>query len=174
MWTSDDMLFCVLHNCSNSLLTSKLNYCFYLYQILGFNYNLRYKLTASGLDCREVNDYIDLLLSMDMISIDSGVVRITEHGKNYYESVPLFVSEWNRVDTIKSILERLSVEEIHFIVLTDILISDVRNKGGVEALVKEKDSIKKSLASLSSEYSEDNFNTSVNIIRFIKGDLDSI
>lgn len=172
MWTGDDMLFCMLHNCDTGLKTSKLNCCFYLYQLLGFNFDLRYKLTASGIECREVNDFLDLAISMNMVEIRDGVVYSTSSGSDYYSAIGLFADEWEKVDNLRSLILGLTADEVYFIVLTDIVISDVVRKQGVEALVQNRSNIVRSLSALSTEYSDDNFNSAIKVIRYIKGELE--
>lgn len=173
MWTSDDMLFCMLHNCESGLKMNKLNCCYYLYELAGFNFNLRYKLTAQGVECREVNEFLDLALSMNMVEVRDGVAYNTESGEDYYTEVVLFADKWEKIDSIRDLIIHLTSDEVYFIVLTDMVISDVKRKQGVDALLYSRCNIVRTLSSLSTEYSDENFESAIKIIRYIKGELES-
>ena len=65
-------------------------------------------------------------------------------------------------------LDSLSDAELYLIVITDLLISDVRSKLGVNGLITQKEQIKSSVASLCKDYSEENFDDALKLLRLIR------
>ena len=168
MYTVNDALFCILESSYSDIESSRLIYYMYIFQVAGFNYKLKYKINTNGLSCRQLNEMLSSVVNSDKVITSDGVVRLTPLGRLYYNNVVLTYSEWEKVDHIKSVLDNMSEKELYFLCLVDMLVYDTLNQYGVDGLIKQKNRIQSTLASLCSEYSEDNFNAALKFIKEIK------
>lgn len=168
MHTTNDLLFCLLESCSDGLESSKLIYYMYVFQLAGFDFKFKYRLTTSGMTCKQLNNYLSEVVNLDKVEISNGVVTLTTLGRLYYDNVVLTASEWDKINYIKSVLDALNEEELLFVCITHIIVYDVLRDYGVDGLISQKEKIQQSLSVLSSEYSDDNFNTALKFIRKVK------
>ena len=169
MYTANDALFCILESSYSGIESNRLIYYMYMYQLAGFNYKLKYKINVSGLTCRQLNELLNSVVNSDKIEVNNGVVHLTSLGKLYYNNIALTYAEWEKIENIKSVLDNMSEKELYFICLVDMLVYDTLNQYGVDGLITQKARIKGTLASLCSEYSDENFDTALKFIKEIKG-----
>lgn len=168
MYTTDDILFCILESCVDGLESSKLIYYMYVFQMAGFKFSFRYRINASGLACKQLNECLDSLVNDDKVKVIDGVVKLTKSGEFYYDNVVLTASEWDKVNMIKSVLDTMNERELFFICITDMTVYDVLKTYGVDGLIKQREKIQSMISVLSKEYTDENFDTALKFIRIIK------
>lgn len=173
MYTVDDALFAMLHSCSEQLSSNRLVSYMYMYQLAGLDYQFRYQIASSGIKARSINSFLNAVINEDKLEVIDGIVRLTTLGELYYTSVPLTYAEWEKINDIKSCLDSLSDEELYFVVLTDIVVSDTLKTYGVEGLMSQRTRITTTLSNLSREYSDENFDSALKIIRKVKEGFDN-
>ena len=83
-------------------------------------------------------------------------------------SFVLFYNELTTVDTIKSILDKLSDDELYLVCVVNIIMEDLIKSKGVDALVSSRDFIEQSVENLCSEYSKENFNLAISLLSKLK------
>lgn len=171
MYTTNDTVFCLLESCIDDLESSRLIYYMYVFQMSGFKFNFKYKLNASGLSCRQLNDMLGEIVNENKVVVENGIIKLTNSGIFYYNNVILTANEWGRIDYIKSVLNVMSEKDLFFICITDMLVYDVLETYGVDGLIKQKERIKRSISALSSEYTDENFDTALKFIRTLKETL---
>lgn len=171
MFTNNDILFSILHSCENGLESNRLIYYMYISQLAGLSFNFKYRVNASGLSCRPLNDYIGNVVNNDYIKVDNGVIKVTKLGRYYYNSIILTADEWDIVNDIKNTLDTMDEKELFFICIVDIVVYDVLKKFGVDGLITQKSKIVSAISSLSQEYTDENFDAALKFIRKIKGDI---
>lgn len=169
MYSCDDITFCTLESCIDGLESSKLIYYMYVFQMAGFNYNFRYRLNATGLVSKQLNEVLCGVVNADKVIVEDGVIKLTKSGLFYYNNVVLTLSEWDKIIYIKSVLDSLSEQELYLICIVDMIVFDVLKTYGVDGLITQKNRIKTTISALSTEYSEENFNAALKFIRKVKG-----
>lgn len=169
MYTCDDVTFCTLESCIDELESSRLIYYMYIFQIAGFDFNLRYRLSATGLVSKQLNEVLCGVVNDDKVTVKDGVIKLTKTGFLYYDNVALTMSEWDKVIYIKHVLDALNEQELFLVCIVDMMVFDVLKTYGVEGLVSQKDRIKNTISALSPEYSEENFDTALKFVRKVKG-----
>lgn len=168
MYTSNDALFCILESCYSGIESNRLIYYMYIFQLAGFNYRLKYKINVNGLSCRQLNEMLNSVVNSDKVETSEGVVRLTPLGLLYYNNIALTYAEWETIEHIKLILDNMTEKELYFICLVDMLVYDTLSQYGVDGLISQKSRIHNTLASLCSEYSDENFDSALKFIKEIK------
>lgn len=168
MFTTNDIMFCILESCVDDLESNRLIYYMYAFQMAGFDFNFKYKLNASGLVCRQLNDILCGVVNDDKVVINDGIIQLTKSGMFYYNNIALTAKEWDKVNYIKSVFDIMSESELFFICITDMLVYDVLKVYGVDGLIQQKDKIINTVSSLSSEYTDENFDTALKFIKDVK------
>lgn len=170
MFTQNDAILGILHSCSDDLESSKLVYYMYMYQIAGLNFSFRYKLNAFGLTSKSLDAYLNEVISYNKVESCNGVVSLTSEGELYYNNILLTAEEWDKLDFIKNVLDRMTEQELFLICITDMMVYETLESYGVDALIRKKNEIKHTIASLCKEYTDDNFDAALKFIRAIKED----
>lgn len=167
--TVNDSMFCLLSNCENGISYKRLVYCMYIYQIAGFNFNFKYVISSKGIKSKSLLAYAEELLCKGYIETNnSGNFCITSVGNDALYSFIASQDELDFAQYIENLLNSLTIEDLHFIVLTDIVITETKEKYGVEGLNSMRNNIEETIKSLSSEFSEENFNNSIYLLNKIK------
>lgn len=167
--TINDSMFCLLSNCEKSISYKRLVYNMYIYQIAGFDFNFKYVISNKGIKSKSLFAYADELLCMGYIeTADNGNFCITSVGNEALYSFVASQDELDFAQYIENLLNSLTLEDLHFIVLTDIVITETNEKYGVEGLNSMRDKIEDTIRSLSTEFSEENFNNSIYLLNKIK------
>ena len=171
MRSKDDKFLCVISSCEEELDSSRITYYMYLFQSAGYNYNFRYKLESDGIRSRGLNGYIDELLEQGYITDGNGILKAS---KDAIDEVSNYIMSYQDIElhnTILSYIEDLTLTELHFLVVTDMTITEITKTYGIEGLVKKKDEIIRIISSLSKEFSEENLNGAMKIIKVLKRGL---
>lgn len=170
MFTTDDMLFSVLHACENDIETGRIIYYIYMYQIAGLNFSYKYKINPCGLICKPLNSYLDSVVNIDEISIDNGVIRLTDIGRQHLDDTVLTDEELSKLVYMRSVLDQMTEQELHLICIVDIVVYDVLRNYGVDGLLSQEGRIKSTISSICKEYTDENFNFALKFIRSIKNE----
>lgn len=169
MITSNDTLFCTVLACERGISLKRLTYSMYLFQLGHFDFDFRYKLTSGLVKSKGVSELVNSYLNNGILNTDSSNNLITsELGFTCLNQLPLCQSEVDFTNYILGILNDLTTEELHFIVLTDILINKTKQAYGVDSLVSKRSSIEDTLKELTTEFTTDNFNGAVALLSKIK------
>ena len=171
-FTENDAMFAVLHSCADGLRSDRLVYYMYAFQKAGLSLKYRYRVQANGLMCRAVAAELNKLVMQNKIACEDGVLCLTDEGYLYYDNVVMTAREWDIVDGVIGVLSSLSVDELFFVCLTDIMLCDMLKRSGVDGLLHGRETIERTLQTLCKEYSADNFNTALSLMRQIgEGDF---
>ena len=96
MYTSNDALFCVLHSSEYNLESRRLIYYMYVYQLAGLDFKFKYRIDASGLICKPLNDYLGAVVNSDKVIVNDGIISLTSEGRFYHDNIMLTASEWDK------------------------------------------------------------------------------
>ena len=169
MKSSDDKLLSIL-SCAELNMSYKYSvYITYLLQSSGWGMNYAYAITGQGFVCRGMLEYLDEVISYGYVTEDDGVLNLTEAGKGVLNSFILNNADIEQLNYILGMYSTTTLEEIRFICLTSLMVTDIYNKEGVSGLMSKKDIVKNNLMRLCTCYSEDNFNESLKIINYLGG-----
>lgn len=171
MYTSNDALFCVLHSSEYNLESRRLIYYMYVYQLAGLDFKFKYRIDASGLICKPLNDYLGAVVNSDKVIVNDGIISLTSEGRFYHDNIMLTASEWDKVNYIRNVLDSMNEQELYFVCIVDMFVYDVLAKFGVDGLISQKNKIKKSISALSKAYTDDNFDSALKFIRIVKGEI---
>ena len=158
--TIDDKFFCTIISCESNMTADRLVCYLYIFQLAGFDLNFRYKWTSHGIASRDIDSYFNLLSGYGLIQVNrNGTVSLLNGALDDVDSMAITYEDLELVNSLLSFLNRLSYNEVLFLCLVDIIIKDYFNhpKKSADDLLKDEIKIKNTLASLSSEYSDDNF-----------------
>lgn len=166
--TGDDVVFCLLHSCVDGLRSDRIVYYMYAFQKAGLDLRYRYRVQARGLFCKDISTALNTLVAHNKIECVDGTLTLTSEGYLYYDNVMLTVKEWDNVNSIKALLDSLSEEELFFVCVTDIVVYDMLKRSGADGLKNGRSTIERAVQNLSSEYSDENFNTALGLMRQIE------
>ena len=168
MISRDDKLFCVLNSIDKEIKSNRLVCYLYIYQVSGLDINFKYKTGMSTLKSDKFDVYLNYLVSEGCIKINRSIVSITSYGEEVLGNFIFSVDEIEYLDTIKKKLNNLNDDELFFLVLLDIIISEIKAQAGVQGLIKQRDKIKTTLKQLTNIYSEENFNGAISMLNNFK------
>lgn len=163
--SKDDRVFAILMLCDISGCDiRRLTQGVYLMSLLGLDCNFRWSIKQTGVCSPSLEAYLE---DIDYITASGGKILLKESGLEYINGFLLTDEEWCRVLRVVDIAETLSVEDLEFVVLVDMLITEVCTKYGVDNLSEKKGMIIKSLDTLTSVYSEENLNDAIKLLKEI-------
>lgn len=165
--TGNDVVFSILHSCVGGLRSDRLVYYIYALQKAGLSLRYRFRVQSRGLTCRAISSDLNEMITHGKIVCDNGWLELTSEGYLYYDNVILTAAEWDKVGSIKTLLDSLSVDELFFVCVTDIVVYDMLERSGVDGLINGRSTIEMAIQNLSPEYSSDNFNTALAVMRQI-------
>lgn len=169
MYTTDDVLFSILQSCCDDLDSNKLVYYVYIYQIAGLNYKFRYKIDASGLSCNGINNLLSQVINDGNVTLKNGIIKLTHRGSSILFNTPMTAEEWDFIEDIKSVLDKLSEKELQALCITDMIVYDTLHRYGVDGLVKQEDTIKSSIRTIcGSNFKDDDFDASLKFLRKVR------
>lgn len=166
--TGNDVIFSILLSCVDGLRSDRLVYYLYALQKFGLNLRYRYRVQASGIACRDIATALNTMIAHNKIACEDGELSLTSEGYLYYDNIVLTLAEWEKLWSVKCLLDSLSEEELFFVCVTDIIVNDMLKRSGVDGLREGRSTIECMIKNLSCEYSEDNFNTALKVMREIK------
>lgn len=166
--TGDDVVFSILHSCVDGLRSDRIVYYLYAFQKAGLDLKYRYRVQVRGISCRDITTALNTLIAHNKIECSEGMLRVTPEGYLYYDNVLLTAEEWDKVNSVKALLDNLSEEELFFVCVTDIVVFDMLKRSGAEGLKTGRSTIERAVQNLSSEYSSENFNAALGIMRRIE------
>lgn len=168
MKTGNDRLFCTLVSSEGGIKTGRITCYMYLFQLAGFELNFRYKVANYGVKSNDFNQYLSEAINQGVLNTNRGIINVTIDIEEAYLKYPLGITDLNLIENIKSFLDALSDDDLTFLCLTDIIVSDTKKKVSVNKMAEERTTIESVLKGLSPVFSEENFDTSLKVIRFIK------
>lgn len=168
MITSDDRLFCLLFSAESGISVKRLNCYNYILQNLGFSLDYSFRINVSGVRSKNFSRYLEEQVSTGLIIQKNGIIMLNSDSLLQLGSFVLFYNELTTVDTIKSILDKLSDDELYLVCVVNIIMEDLIKSKGVDALVSSRDFIEQSVENLCSEYSKENFNLAISLLSKLK------
>lgn len=166
--TGDDIVFSILHSCVDGLRADRLVYYMYAFQKSGLDLKYRYRVQANGLSCRDIALALNRLIALNKVVCVNGELALTTEGYLYYDNVLLTLREWDKVCGVKAMLDSLSEEELFFVCVTDIVVYDLLKRSGADGLEKGRATVENTVRNLSREYSAENFNDALYVMRQIR------
>lgn len=166
--TGNDIIFAILQACVDGLRSDRLVYYMYAFQQFGLDLRYRYRVKSSGIACRDIATALNTMIAHNKVVCRGGELTLTSEGYLYYDNIVLTLSEWDKLFAVKHLLDSLSEEELFFVCVTDIVVNDMLKRSGVDGLRSGRATIEGIIKNLSLEYSEDNFNTALKVMREIK------
>lgn len=163
--SKDDRVFSVIMLCSMMDCDIKrLTYGVYLLSLLGMDCYFRLKINYKGVNSPSFESFLE---DLEYIDIEGEHITLNEIGVEYFESFMLTDFDWEQIDYVGRVVKEMSIEDLEFVVLVDMLVSEVCEKYGVANLAEKKGMIIKSLDSLTSVYSDENLDASLKLLREI-------
>lgn len=168
MITSNDRLFCLLFASETPIGISRLNCYTYIYQRLGFSLDYPFRINISGVRSKSFARYLEEQVSTGFVVQNNGYIELTTDSYATLEDFVLTFEELTSAVKIKDTLDSLTDEELYLVCIVDIIIEDVIKTKGIDSLASSRSFIEKSVSSLCSEYTQENFNLSVALLRRLK------
>lgn len=161
-------LYCLLSSLGDGISVRRLNYYTYLLQKAGFDLNYSFRLNVSGIASRSFSRFLESKISKGILYQDAGIVKPTDDSNSLLYNYILSFEELNITKKIKDMLDLLSDDELYLICIVDIMIEDIIKTKGTNSLLNSREFIEHSVQGLCSNYSSENFDSAVNLLRFIK------
>ena len=165
-----DRVFCIIYLADRYLDKSRLVYYMYLLQLMDWYLDLgfHYKLATGGMLSRDLDKCLDGLVLSEHVSIKNDKLCLTNLGELYSSNLYLTCEEEDFLDDMLDILDRLTIAELRFVCCVDMVVNEVKNKCTASEFAKSRGKITNYLMALSAEYSAENFNSALKIIRMLK------
>ena len=142
----------------------------YLFQIAGYDFNFRFKITYNGIRSRGLDNYIDELLNLGVITDGNGILHSTkEMMDRLSDEYVVTIAEDEKHNAILNKLNSMSFDDIIFLVITAMTIKEVKKKYGINGLSRSNNYVKDTIEKLSNNYSDENLDKAISIIRVIEG-----
>lgn len=168
MKTGNDRLFCTLVSSEGGIKTGRITCYMYIFQLAGFELDFRYKVANYGVKSHDFNQYLNEAINQGVLSANRGTINVTIDIEEAYLKYPLGITDLNLIENIKSFLDELDDDDLTFLCLTDIVVSDMKKKVSVNRMAEERLNIESVLQGLSPVFSKENFDSSLKVIRYIK------
>lgn len=165
MKTKNDRTFCILVASIEGIHKKKMPYLMYMLQHCGYELNYSYSIKCRTLKSHGLLSSIGDQVSEGYISQDCS---LTSKGEEEITKYFITDEENTKLNMVLVYVRNLDIEDLFYICVTDILITELIKKGGSNALINEKSSILSTLSSLCPNFGEDDFNDAVCIINKIK------
>ena len=168
-----DKYYLFLYCIKNKIAANRLIGYLYLYQMAGFNLNFKYKVTGSGMKSSDVTTYLNNLISKGLVEVKKGILSLIDKDN----ILDILESKYNICEDDKECLEDIRIfadsldyDVLYFICITNLVMSDMLSKLGDNFLYKSdsKEQLQNIIRELCFEYSEEDFNVTLRIIRNIK------
>ena len=147
---SDDALFCILNACYKRNSICKLISNMYIYQLAGLSLNFKYKIPYKGISSQDLNKFITETITKGYLKEVNDGLELTSLGLSTLESFAGTIEEFEFIDYIQDLCNKLSYDELNFLCITDFVISEVKEKYGVNGLISQENRIRITLKNLSS------------------------
>lgn len=165
-----DRDFCCVSACMNGVSCRKLPYAMYMLQCAGMDLAYKFTVKNSRLKSHGLQAVINNIQALGYITKK---YELTDEGSYFLSHYFLTVAEDESIDNVCKLCVSMSADDLYLICVTDILIQEILDAEGVDALVKEKESIRGMVKGLCDAYSDEAFDDAVGIMRIIrKGDWD--
>lgn len=167
-FTGDDVVFSILHSCVDGLRADRLVYYIYAFQKAGLDVKYRYRVQASGVTCKDIAGALNNLIALNKVVCCDGTLTLTPEGYLYYDNIVLTLNAWDKACSVKNMLDSLSEDELFFVCVSDIVVYDVLKRSGADGLLKGREAIERTVSNLSKEYSAENFDSALYLMRLIQ------
>lgn len=169
MKTHDDRYFCTLVSCEKPMSATRLTCYMYILQLAGFELNYKYKITGNGLCSREVESYFNDLAGQGILDSDEhGNIILNVSLDDEYAKLPLTFDSVKLIEEVINFLDGLEYEDLLFLCLTDLTVSDMLQKCTPEEFLARRATVESILKSLSPAFSTENFDVALKVRREIR------
>lgn len=165
MVTKDDRGFSNLLACAENIGVRKMPYFAYLMQKAGFDLSYRYSIRLDSIKSHGLISSLGDLVSQGFVTRD---YLITDNGETALEGYFITKAESELCERVVKLAKTLSVTQLYMLCVIDIIIQDTLAEGGYLALIRDKDKIKSTVKGLCSAYTDEDFDTSVGILRGLR------
>lgn len=168
--SKNDRLFCILTCCRLNVSFKLLSCLMYLLQLSGWNLNYEFSMGTGNVKCRVLSSNINDAIANGLIEENSqGKLALTRDGITCLSSFVLTAEDFDNIEYIvDDLVNTLTLDELNFVCITDMLLNEITTKYGSDGLVKYKETVSSTLQTLSNCYSVKNFDSAIKLINSIK------
>lgn len=160
--------FCILVCGLEGIERKKMPYFMYLMQCSGFDLKYNYTIKNGSLKSHGLIGNIADQVSMGLLENN---YKLTELGVEQVDNYPVTLLESDLLDLVTRYVQTLDTDDLFALCLTDILINEISEQGGADALIQNKSTILETLGNLVPNFTEVDLNSAVRVLRELKGVL---
>ncbi len=160
----EDRSFLLYATCRNGIDVNRYDKYMYIFQLLGFDLSFRFRLGVNGVKSKNCSSYLEEQISNGYVSVSNGVLRTTDYGDRGLSNGVVDYNEYHIMEETLGILGNLSYNDLNLLVIIDLVISNNKDKNGLNYLVSNRDLIEGTVQNIWHTSSTDKFNEMVGII----------
>lgn len=153
----DDRFIVLYYLASDGIVVERIDKYMYMFQKFGFDMQYRFKVSVNGTVSKPFRRYLEDEISKGNLVVKDNTLYCSYEGLDLFNGVCFSLDEVERMDILIEALDKLTLQDLEMLVVIDIVMNDVDRQGGVNALMKQRDTIEKLVGNVCSTYTPSKF-----------------
>ena len=161
------LYFYILSLCeSNCISSTRLMYLIYLLGKMENLYKFKYKITARGINCGELDTLINEVINSGYATQSNKGLVVTAKGEQFLYDFQESYDVFERFNSFENFMSRISTDNLRLIVVSDIILEDLKGKDFNSLL--DRDKVESIVSRLTVNFTSEDFDFAVGILRRLK------
>ena len=161
------LYFYILSLCESSCISStRLMYLIYLLGKMENLYKFKYKITARGINCGELDTLINEVINSGYATQSNKGLVVTAKGEQFLYDFQESYDVFERFNSFENFMSRISTDNLRLIVVSDIVLEDLKGKDFNSLL--DRDKVESIVSRLTVNFTSEDFDVAVGILRRLK------
>lgn len=161
------LYFYILSLCeSNCISSTRLMYLIYLLGKMENLYKFKYKITARGINCGELDTLINEVINSGYATQSNKGLVVTAKGEQFLYDFQESYDVFERFNSFENFMSRISTDNLRLIVVSDIILEDLKGKDFNSLL--DRDKVESIVSRLTVNFTSEDFDVAVGILRRLK------
>ena len=161
------LYFYILSLCeSNCISSTRLMYLIYLLGKMENLYKFKYKVTARGINCGELDTLINEVINSGYATQSNKGFVVTAKGEQFLYDFQESYDVFERFNSFENFMSRISTDNLRLIVVSDIILEDLKGKDFNSLL--DRDKVESIVSRLTVNFTSKDFDVAVGILRRLK------
>lgn len=161
------LYFYILSLCEGNCISStRLMYLIYLLGKMENLYKFKYKITARGINCGELDTLINEVINSGYATQSNKGLVVTAKGEQFLYDFQESYDVFERFNSFENFMSRISTDNLRLIVVSDIVLEDLKGKDFNSLL--DRDKVESIVSRLTVNFTSEDFDVAIGILRRLK------